>query len=100
MAALGDSSPGRRVAAAAAHEVAAVGPGRLPVALATARPSRPRRRVRVAETARALDEDEVIAGGPVEGAVSLDQPRALTVERDLRGGVVAVSQSVAGLAEC
>lgn len=90
-AALGDLPSCRREAAPATHEVAAVGARRLPVAPAAARPRRPRLRVRVAEIARTLDEDEVVAGGTVESAIALDEPRALPVERDLGGGVVAVS---------
>ena len=98
-AAFRDLAPHPREAAPAAHEVAAVGAGRPPVALAAARPRRPGLRVCVAETARRLDEDEIVAGGPVESAIALDQSRALFVERHLRGGVVAVSQSIAGFTE-
>jgi len=98
-AAFGDRLSRGRVAAAAAHQVATVGARRQPVAAPSARARRAGLRVRGAEVARALDEHQVVAGGPVEGAVALDQPRALSVERHLRGGVVAVSQPVAGLAE-
>ena len=98
-AALGDLLPGRREASTAAHEVVTVGTRRLPVTLATARPRRPCIRIRLAEVSRALDEDEVVAGWPVESAVALDQPRALAVEHDLGGGVVTISQSVASLTE-
>lgn len=98
-ASLGHAPPRRREAPPAAHQLAAVGPRRLTAAAAAARARRPGGRVRVAEAARRLDEDEVVAGGPVEGAVALDEPRALPVELDLGGGVVAVEETVAGLAE-
>ena len=98
-AAFSDLLPGRREPSPAAHQLATVGARRLPVALATARPHRPCIRIRLAEVARALDEDEIVAGGPIESAVALDQPRALAVEHDLSGGVVTISQSVASLTE-
>jgi len=98
-AAFSDASPRRRESSPATHEVAAVGARRLPLAEATARARRPGFRVRVAEVARPVDEDEVVAGGPVEGAVALDESGALPVERHLGGGVVTVSQYVASLAE-
>ena len=90
-AALGDTSARRRVAAAAAHEVAAVGARRMPVAQPATSARRPGLRVWIAETARAFDVDEVVAGRPVEDTIALDQPRALAVERDLGGSVVTVS---------
>jgi len=99
-AALGHAPAGRREAAAAAHEVAAVRAGRVAAAAAAARARRPGVRVGVAEVARALDEHEVVAGGPVERPMALDEPRALPVERHLGRRVVAVHQPVAGLAEC
>jgi len=90
-ASLGHLLPGGLEAAPAAHEVAAVGARRQPVTLAAVRPRRPGLRIRVAEAARAVDEDEVVAGGPVKRAIALDQPRALAVEHHLGGGVVTVS---------
>lgn len=71
-AALGDLLPRRSEASTAAHEVAAVGARRVPVALAATSARRPGLRIRVAEAARALDEDEVVAGRPVKSAVALD----------------------------
>jgi len=98
-ASLGHQLSRRRVAASTAHEVAAVRAGGLAVALATASSRGPELSVSVAEATRRLDEDEVVTGGTVEGAVALNQTSALAVEHDLGGGVVTISQSVAGLAK-
>lgn len=98
-AALGRSPSRRREAAPAAHQIAAVGAGRVAVAAAAARARRPGVGVGVAEVARAVDEDEIVAGRPVERPVALDQPRALTIERDFGRGVVTVQEPVAGLTE-
>ena len=96
---LGHQLPRGRVPAPAAHQVAAVRARRLAVAPAAARSRRSDLRIGITEAAGRRNEDEVVAGGTVEGAVALDQSGALSVEHDLRGGVVAVAQPVPGLAE-
>lgn len=98
-AALGGPHLGRLETAPAAHEFAAVHSGRRPVARPAASSWRSGCRIGVAEVARLVDVDEVLAGRPVESPVALNEPCALPVERHLRGAVVSVAQTVGGLAE-
>lgn len=66
-------SPTCLEAAAAAHQLAAVGAGRRPVAEPAARAQRPGLAVRLAEVRRRVDEDEVGVGRGPEACVAGDQ---------------------------
>jgi len=88
-------------AAAAAHELAAVGAGRRPVAEAAARAQRPGLAVLLAEVGRRGDEDEVGVGRRPEARVAGDQfaSRPTASLDHLDGAVELVAQRGAHLAE-
>ena len=97
-----DDDPSTRLeAAAAAHELAAVGPGRRAVAQAAARAQRPRAAVRLAEVGRRGHEDEVGGRGRPEAGVAGDQlasgPAASLHHLD--GSVELVAERGADVAE-
>ena len=100
-AALDDDPSARLEAAAAAHELAAVGARRRPVAEAAARAQRPGPAVRLAEVGRRGHEDEVGGGRRPEAGVAGDElaPRPAAALRHLDGAVELVAQRGADLAE-